>query len=559
MEFIKKHHEVLIFTAILIVCYLLFFTNMGKYPLFDVDETRYVSMARDMLLNNNWMTLKLNNEFFFEKPPLYFWLVNSCFLLFGQISEAVARIPGAICATVSVLMMYFSGKKVASNKFALFSALILATSFEFLMLARVAILDIVLTAMIIISTLSGFLTFFLEEKKKIIAWYAFYIFSALAVLTKGIPGFIVPFGTLFISYLFAGKVKDIFKIKYFVPGVILFLLITLPWHIAMLQEHGHLFYREYIYKHHIERFVNSNELGRKEPFYFYILVFIAGFLPWTLFFISMLIDKIKSCYVKTKSYFFENKEKSLASKWEDFNSLHKFLALNIVFFIFTFLFFSSSSTKLPTYILPAFAPAAFLLGNYWVEHIVGLEHDRKIMISTIILNSVLVIAAIAAIFTPLYLSGDLLKDVNLFRTPVIVLLFVVPSIGIFASIVKQRMLTFFTNIILVIGISLIGSLYVFNFICKFGENDLINFAIKAKNDKVKLATYDFGRRYSLIYYYEGVIDFQTENDVDWLKKYSSENPSAYVVVKLKNLESFDRNFKYKVVDTGKKYSLVKLK
>lgn len=559
MDFIKKHIEILSLFILLVVCYFLFFFKMGNYPLIDVDETRYVAIARDMLNVNDWMTLKLNNEFFFEKPPLYFWLVNTSFLIFGQISEAVARLPIALCATIGTILMYFTGKKVISRPFGIISALIMATGFEFLVLSRIAILDMLLSICIITSTLLGFLTFFSEEKNKKYFWWGFYLFSALAVLAKGIPGFIIPFGVMFISYLISGKIKEIFKPLYFLPGFILFFLITLPWHILMFKIHGDLFYKEYILKHHLARFMGSQELGRIEPWFFFIPVFLIGFLPWTASFVSMLIDSTKNFFTEAKNYFKDTKYSLLEDKWNELTDIKKFLTLNTVFFIFTFLFFSSASTKLPTYILPAVAPAAILLGYYWNEYIYEEKHCKKVLISTITTNTIFTIAAIAAIFTPLFLEPELMADVSPFRNQVIALFFIVPTIGIFAAIMKQRMLTFITNVVLMVGIMIISTSYIFNFMCTFGENDLIKFAQKAKHEKAKLATFDFGRRYSAMYYYEGIVDFQTENDIKWLKEYTEKNPNAYIIVKLKNMGNLDKNFKYQTIDTGRKYCLIKKK
>ena len=62
----------------------------------DVDETRYVAMARDMFLSKDFLTLYLNGEYFFEKPPLYFWQECLSFALFGKINEFTARFPVAL-------------------------------------------------------------------------------------------------------------------------------------------------------------------------------------------------------------------------------------------------------------------------------------------------------------------------------------------------------------------------------------------------------------------------------------------------------------------------------
>ena len=62
--------------------------------------------------------------------------------------------------------------------------------------------------------------------------------------------------------------------------MLLFLLIVLPWHIAMFKKYDPLFFNEYIIKHHLHRFLNTanNEIGRKQPFYYYFLVVL-----WDLF------------------------------------------------------------------------------------------------------------------------------------------------------------------------------------------------------------------------------------------------------------------------------------
>lgn len=70
-DFINKHCNIFAILGLLIVCYFVYFMNIGNYALMDVDETRYVSMARDMFNTKNFSTLYLNGEYFFEKSPLY--------------------------------------------------------------------------------------------------------------------------------------------------------------------------------------------------------------------------------------------------------------------------------------------------------------------------------------------------------------------------------------------------------------------------------------------------------------------------------------------------------
>ena len=57
IEYIKKHRELFTFLGHLIICYFVFFFNIGSYALMDVDETRYVSMARDLFHSRDFLTL----------------------------------------------------------------------------------------------------------------------------------------------------------------------------------------------------------------------------------------------------------------------------------------------------------------------------------------------------------------------------------------------------------------------------------------------------------------------------------------------------------------------
>mgnify|MGYP000802911510 FL=1 len=223
----------------------------------DVDESRYVSMSKDMFHTKDFLTLYLNKQFFFEKPPLYFWGECLSFAFWGRVTEFTARFPVALDGMLCCFTVYFLGKRIISRGYGVVSSLIFATSLEFLILAKFAILDIVVATCIGFSLCFGIFTNFCQEKHKKYCWWLFYIFSGLAVMAKGIPGFVIPFGSMFFISLYSKNFKEIFKPLYFIPGIILFLLITLPWHIIMLKMHDPLFFEEYIVKHHIERFIGA--------------------------------------------------------------------------------------------------------------------------------------------------------------------------------------------------------------------------------------------------------------------------------------------------------------
>lgn len=541
-DFVKKHKEAFAIAAILTACYCLYFFSMGNYPLIDVDETRYVAMSRDMFQTKDFLTLYLNGDFFFEKPPLYFWFEALSFGLFGKITELTARIPVALTATFGVFLMYFLGRKISSKKYGMISALILASCFEYIVLARVAILDMLLCVCIATSVFSGIFTLFSSDNYKKYFWWLAYIFAGLGVMAKGIPGVAIPALTLFFVYLTAGKIKELFKPLYILPGLIFFLLITLPWHIMMLHEHGHLFYREYIYKHHIERFVNSAELGRKEPFYYFFGAFFVGFMPWIISFVSQIVVYLKKSLKKTKEYF---------TRFNDLQPLEQFMVINSIFFLVVFIFFSSASTKLPTYILPCMFPAAFITGKFWFDYIYKDENERAVNISTLILNFAFLGAAAALMIAPQFIREADRAGLVAMQIPGMILILTSVIVNSFAIFKDKKLLHFAALVSFMAILSMFSSKMIFPYLVSFGQDELIKYSQVAKKDNAELSSLGFGSRYSLMYYRDKKVNF-LGSDIP-----SNENISKqeYVIVRNKRNSDFEKSYKYEIIEKGNKYSL----
>jgi 4-amino-4-deoxy-L-arabinose transferase-like glycosyltransferase len=546
MAFIKKHLDIFTILGLFVAFYFLFFHNIWAYPLMDVDETRYVAMSRDMFHTKDFLTLYLNGDFFFEKPPLYFWGECLSFGLFKHINEFTARIPMAVYASLSCFLLYFTGKKIVSISFGVISALILGTSIEFLVLSKIAILDMLLATCVAFSLYFGFMTFFAAEKNKKYFWWLFYAFSGIAVLAKGIPAVAIPFGTMFFAGLVSKKIKDFFRPQYFLVGTVLFFAIALPWHLIMFKMHDPLFFNEYIMKHHLSRFIDSKDLGRQEPWYYFILMMTWGLIPWIASFTAMLMESIE----KINLQFFKN------FSFEKMTDTQKFITLNSIAFLFILLFFSSSSTKLMTYILPIYAPTAVLLAWWWGEYIFENKHQKSIKISIYIFNSILILVAIVAAFSGLYLPTELTADIASTKWFLVALLSIVPLVGIIFAVTNKKIGVFASYVAFILILSAFGTHQIFNVDYKFGQNDLMEYAKFAKENKFELSTFKFGRRYSLLYYYEDKVKFQQEEDYAWLNKTLNKH-SSVVVIKNKEIETIRQNTEFKVIKTGRKYSLIK--
>ncbi|MBO6256849.1 glycosyltransferase family 39 protein [bacterium] len=545
LSFIKNHKDLFTFLGLLIICYFVFFFNIGNYALMDVDETRYVSMARDMFNTKDFLTLYLNGEYFFEKPPLYFWGECLSFAIFGKVTEFSARFPVALYGALCTFLMYFTGKKIVSRGFGFISAIILATTLEFVMLAKFAILDIVVTTCIGFSVMFGFLTQFVEDKNKKYFWWLFYIFSALAVMAKGIPGFVVPFAVMFFVTIFNKTFKQIFKPQYLIVGILLFLLIVLPWHIVMFKIHDPLFFNEYIIKHHLNRFFSSSEIHRQQPFYFYFLTILWGLVPWVFSAIAVLIAKVKNF----KSLSFEN-----------LNNSQKYFWFNAIAFVVTLLFFSSSKTKLITYILPVYFFTSCIIGFIWDKYITNSECKKSINLSVYIFGGICVAAALAACFMKLYLPEQLYADICSVQ------LFCILTIGLFGifSIIfankNYPKCVFAIYALFMITISAFGTKMFYEIDYKFGQNDLMSFAKQAKENNNKIAVLNQGRKYSVLYYYGDKVYYISTDDENDLKNNEKflKDKNTVTIIRNKQIPELNVKIKFDTIKEGRKFSLVKV-
>lgn len=551
-DFIKKHGDLFTFLGLLIVCYFIFFFNIGNYPLMDVDETRYVSMARDMFHCKDFLTLYLNGEFFFEKPPLYFWGECLSFAIFGKVTEFTARFPVALYGTLSTLLLYFTGKKIVSRRFGVISALILATTLEFVILAKFAILDIVVTTCVGFSVMFGFLTQFVQDKNKKYMWWLFYIFSGLAVMAKGIPGFVVPFAVMFFVTIANKTFKQVFKPQYILPGFLLFFLIVLPWHLIMFKIHDPLFFHEYIIKHHIERFLNSNEINREQPFYFYILTVLWGLVPWIFSAIAVGITKLKS--IKKFNV-------------TELSNPQKYLLFNAIAFVVTMLFFSSSSTKLITYILPVYFFTACILGFVWEDYMFNKKYEKPINITVYILGGICILAGILTCFAKFVLPAQTYSDLLTIKWFCIILVLAFGISSILCAVKKHPKGVFACYVLFILITSAFGTKLFYNMDYKFGQNDLMRFAKYAHENGKKVAVINDERKYSVVYYY-GIptnmdsrnVLFITLNDKEEMKQLGHilDDKNIVAIIRKKQYQEIDKTLDFDVILEGRKHLLVKV-
>lgn len=535
MNFISKHKNLLFVLSFWATIYFVYFHNLGTWGLLDTDESRYVNMSRIMLQTKDYLTLYLEGDFFFEKPPLYFWLLCCSFKLFNVVNEFTARIPTVLFAILPCVGVFFVGKKVVSKEFGLISALILATTFEYIVFAKTSMLDMILTPLIMLSTLCGLMTFYVKETTKKYFWWLFYIFSAWAVMSKGIPGAVIPFGTMFFAGIYNRKLKEYFRPQYFLVGLVVFFAIIIPWHLTMFKMHNPLFFNEYIMKHHLLRYVGSEtEIGRIHGWYYYITTFLVGFLPWTLSFIFSCVDYIKKQGIK---------------------NLDRFYTINFIGFMFTMLFFSVARTKLVTYILPLYLFVALMTGFAWEKYIKEDKFKKAMELSVYITNGVFLFLGAVMIFAQYILPQEIYTEIKGAQLFVILLFIIVPFVGIVAQKKQKKIIVFATYIIFTMILSGFGMPKMMKTWYNFGQNDLMEFATYAKDNNKKLVVETIPERFSISYYYKAKPVYLLYSTSEMLNKYL-EDEDVLLLIETKNLEKMKNGLRHKVIKTGKRYSLI---
>ncbi|HEY6338367.1 MAG TPA: glycosyltransferase family 39 protein [Candidatus Sulfotelmatobacter sp.] len=343
-------------------CAFLFFYGLGQFGLVGADEPRYAQVAREMLERRDWITPVLGGQPWLEKPPLYYWQAMLVYSLYG-VSDAAARVPSALDATLLVLAVYAFLRRFRRGV-ELDGALITASCAAVIGYARAAATDMPLASTFSIAMLAWWGW---RESRKRAYLATFYLFLALGALAKG-P--IAPFLAALIIALYAagaGEFRLVAK-TFWVPGVALFFAISLPWYFAV-QWRNSEFFHIFFLQHNLERF-SSNLYHHPEPFWYYLPVILLALVPWVVFVAAALVELARQWWV----------EKALAEKSSraatDGRYERQFLHFLSLWLIVPVVFFSASQSKLPGYILPAVPAGALLLADYLRRHL-KREDDAK--------------------------------------------------------------------------------------------------------------------------------------------------------------------------------------
>ena len=335
---------------------MLFFWGLGDSGLIDETPAKFAAAARSMSLTGNWLTPISNGIPRFDKPPLTYWLMGLMYLIPEQSSwdtlgSFSSRVPSAFSSLLlmivlgDTLMRWPQKNTLYPGRTAVVTALSFALSPFVMIWSRIAVSDALLCGTLGIAMLFQWRCY---VKPFNTSWVYGWIFLSLAVLAKGPVAIILMLFALLLFGIFQrdlGRLISVLKPGY---GLLITLLISVPWFLAEYLIEGKVFLQSFFVYHNFERFTSVVNLHQENIFFFILMLFLAS-LPFSPLLILGLFNgliKIKNNLIKAT-----NKPQ------------YSLLFFSIAWLLSVFLFFTISATKLPSYWLPATPAAAIIIGQ----------------------------------------------------------------------------------------------------------------------------------------------------------------------------------------------------
>ncbi len=276
------------------------------------DEGRNLDASLHMLETKDFIVPYYNCQYRFEKPPMFYWLTDLDFVVFG-VNEFSGRIVSGISATGLSILTYLLALELFDSSVALKAGLVFLTFPHNWIESRAATPEMVLTFFM------TFGLFLFLKGRYTLGWVSL----AFAFLSKGPVGVILPTAV----YLLWKRDLRIVNPR----GILLFLIIGSSWYLMMLWKFGYAYFYKFFLHENIMRFTGQKSI-HPYPFWYYAPIVLANLL------------------------FYLPKLPSLRKRWD------RRLNPLLLWFLFVFIFYSIAKNKLHHYMLFLYPPLAVILG-----------------------------------------------------------------------------------------------------------------------------------------------------------------------------------------------------
>ncbi len=322
---------------------VLFFAGLGRLPLFEPDEGRNAEVAREMLATGDFVTPHYNGFVYLDKPAVFFWMVAAAFRVAGE-SEFAARLPSAGMALATMFLAWSLARRMFGGACGLRAGIIFATTPLAIAFSRIVIFDMTLAFLVTLAMTCFWLAQESEFKRPIFD-IVFFAALGVAAITKGPVGFLLPLLSVLTYSGMTGRLRDLRRFRWGI-GVLVFVAAALPWFLAVSLRNPD-FPRYAFWEESLQRFATGSA-KRAGSIFYYVPVYLAGFLPWSFFLFYAALGRLKQIR--------RLREESLRAT-----------AFLVSWSALIFVFFTISRSKLPGYFLPAIIPLSILAAHVWGE------------------------------------------------------------------------------------------------------------------------------------------------------------------------------------------------
>ena len=276
---LKRNPELWLGLTVLLISLLLCFALLGDTPLSDRDEGEYGASVAAMYRSGDFVIPTLNGQYYLEKPIMVFWAIAGAWELVGH-NELGARLPSAVSAFLLICLTWAFAYAITRDWLqSVLAAACLAFTPLFVLLARACLTDMMLT----LWTTGALYCFFLgseAEKGPHRKWFRLgWLFFGLAFLTKGPVGPAVVLPSALLYAVWQRRLWSTLARAEILFGVLLFLVVNLPWYGLAFYELRHDFWQAFFMSQNVRRF-SEVLLGHGGGFLYYLPVVLLGCFPF---------------------------------------------------------------------------------------------------------------------------------------------------------------------------------------------------------------------------------------------------------------------------------------
>jgi len=320
-----------------------------SFPLFEPDEGRRAEISREILANDDWVVCTLNQQPYYDKPPLFQWLVALSFCCFGT-TEAAARLVPALATLLTILTTFVLGRRLIGHRAAFLGALALALMAGYAFAGRLVGLDGTLTLLVTAALLTAHESI-QGGPLRWRWWLASAVLCGLGVLTKGPIALVLLLPPVLLHARLSAAACRPALAHILAYGAVVAAVVA-PWVVLVLVRDPRMLY-EFLVEHNIRRFATG--IAHEEAWWYYFPVLAGACLPWSPLFPFFLrhLGRMEP----------ENLERRCRP-----------LGFLLLWALWCVLFFSLSRGKLPLYVMPAL-PALALLSGWFLEQLLWPAHE----------------------------------------------------------------------------------------------------------------------------------------------------------------------------------------